>query len=459
VSRFGWALQYVVLHCDDIPKSSFNSVEFTTGGYMSQPFGIISMHPSSLLDADELETITGGYFGALGALGGKRLPGGPSATDGEPLFLLVATGGSEEVILKWWENRTGTSAGEPLFLIAHPGNNSLPAALEVLARLQQDGAPGRIFYLKGPDDAAGLREISDAVHDFSVKRALRQARIGLVGAPSNWLVASSPDAATIRAVWGPTIVPIEMDEVVQFLDTITDAELAPHVDALVAGAIEVREPSTSDLREVGRVYLALKRIVTTHRLEALTVRCFDLVLNQRTTGCFALAQLTDDGVIAGCEGDLVSTIGLMWAHQLLGATPWMANPAQLDPQSNTLWLAHCTVPRTVVERYRLRSHFESGLGVGIQGTLAPGPVTLLRIGGAGMDRLWLAEGEILRSGNAENLCRTQVEIQLTNGGNVTDLLRAPLGNHLVVVSGHHLNRLRRWHEGQTTHEKMATEGN
>ncbi len=174
------------------------------------------------------------------------------------------------------------------------------------------------------------------------------------------------------------------------------------------------------------------------------MRCFDLVLNQQTTGCFALAQLADDGVIAGCEGDLVSTVALLWAKKLLGATPWMANPAQLDSESNTLWMAHCTVPRTLVENYRLRSHFESGLGVGIQGTLPEGPVTLLRIGGAGMDRLWLAEGEILRSGNAENLCRTQVEIQLTNGGTVTDLLRAPLGNHLVLALGHHLDRLQRW---------------
>jgi hypothetical protein len=41
-----------------------------------------------------------------------------------------------------------------------------------------------------------------------------------------------------------------------------------------------------------------------------------------------------------------------------------------------------------------------------------------------------AEGEVLRTGVAENLCRTQFEIQLTNGGTVTDLLRAPLGNHM-----------------------------
>ena len=412
---------------------------------MSQTFGIISMHPSGLLGEDELEDITGGYFRALQILGGERRPDDVSPDGDDPLFLLVATGGSEEVILRWWANRPTRSVGEPLFLIAHPGNNSLPAALEVLARLQQDGAPGHIFYLKGPADAAGLREIADAAHDADVVRKMRQARIGLVGAPSDWLVASSPDASTIRAVWGPTVVPVKMDEVVRSMEAITDAELAPSIDALIAGATEVREPSNSEVEDVGRVYLALKKIVAKYRLNALTLRCFDLVLQQRTTGCYGLAQLTDDGIIAGCEGDLVSTIGLLWAHTLLDATPWMANPAQLDLQSNTLWLAHCTVPRKLVETYRLRSHFESGLGVGIQGTLPRGPVTLLRIGGAGLDRLWLAEGEILRSGSAENLCRTQVEIQLTDGGTVDDLLRAPLGNHLVLVSGHHLERLQRWH--------------
>jgi hypothetical protein len=71
-------------------------------------------------------------------------------------------------------------------------------------------------------------------------------------------------------------------------------------------------------------------------------------------------------------------------------------------------------------------------------------VTVLRIGGRKMDRLWLAEGEIVHTGNAENLCRTQAEVQLTQGGSVTDLLRAPLGNHLVLIFGHHLARLQSW---------------
>jgi len=411
---------------------------------MSHHFGIVPVRPGTLLGDDELEAIIGDYVRALEKLGGERWDSGAVPEDDRPLFLLIATGGTEEVIVNLWTERNRTSPGEPLFLIAHSGSNSLPAALEVLARLQQDGANGRIFYLSGPDDAGGLGEIVDAVHDIDVRREMRRARIGLVGPPSDWLVASMPDPTVVRSAWGPTVVPIEMEEVVTTIEAISDADAKAHADDLTTGATTVREPTSADLGTVARLYLALKKIVADHRLDALTVRCFDFVQHQRTTGCFALAQLTDEGVIAGCEGDLVSTVGLLWAHKLLGVTPWMANPAQLDPARNTLWLAHCTVPRTLVESYRLRSHFESGLGVGIQGALPAGPVTLLRIGGKEMDRLWLAEGDILRTGNAENLCRTQVEIEITRGGSVTDLLRTPLGNHLVLVFGHHLERLQSW---------------
>jgi L-fucose isomerase-like protein len=85
----------------------------------------------------------------------------------------------------------------------------------------------------------------------------------------------------------------------------------------------------------------------------------------------------------------------------------------------------------------------SGLGVGIQGTLPEGAVTLLRIGGTAMDKIWLAEGEVLQAGDVEDLCRTQAEVRLTHG-KVQDLLYAPLGNHLILVKGHHADRLWAW---------------
>lgn len=124
----------------------------------------------------------------------------------------------------------------------------------------------------------------------------------------------------------------------------------------------------------------------------------------------------------------------------------MANPAHVDVSGALLRLAHCTVAPSLSTRYRLLSHFESGLGVGIQGDLAYDEVTLVRIGGADLRRLWLAEGRAVPSRPRADLCRTQLEVRVDRGS-VEDLLVDPLGNHVLAVAGRHADRLRRWWHG------------
>jgi L-fucose isomerase-like protein len=156
-----------------------------------------------------------------------------------------------------------------------------------------------------------------------------------------------------------------------------------------------------------------------------------------------LAELNDAGVVAGCEGDLVSTVGMLWLSRLLDTPVWMANPAQIDQAAGTLRLAHCTVPRSMVNSYGLRSHFESGLAVGIQGKIPPGGVTLVRIGGVQLDRLWSVNGEATSAPPEEDLCRTQLEVRAPSEA-LAELLHAPLGNHILVVPGRHQERVYRW---------------
>ncbi|PKQ38800.1 MAG: hypothetical protein CVT59_01590 [Actinobacteria bacterium HGW-Actinobacteria-1] len=411
---------------------------------MEARFGFIPVASVLVEGPEALDHIIGEYAVALTGIGGTVTSVDDIGQD-LPVFYLLATGGTESKTLELVERRQKAVPGEPVFILAHPGNNSLPAALEVLAKLHQDGLKGRIIYLNAADDAVALAAIHSAAIDLGVRRTLHAAKVGLVGAPSDWLVASMPSGKVVNEVWGPEVYPINLGDLVGRIASVTDEAAGAAADALVGAATGCVEPTREDLLDVARVSQALKQLVVDRRLNALTVRCFDLVLSMKTTGCFALAELTDAGVIAGCEGDIVTTVGLMWARLMTGATPWMANPAQLDEAANALWLAHCTVPRSMVESYRLRSHFESGLGVGIQGVLPNSPVTLVRIGGTRMERIWIAEGAIVRSGDAENLCRTQAYIELSDGS-VSDLLTEPLGNHIVLVPGHHAARLRSWWE-------------
>jgi L-fucose isomerase-like protein len=379
------------------------------------------------------------HVAPMRALGGvtSKACGEPTAG---PLVVFVATGGTESLVLQ----AVATRPREPALLVAHPGHNSLPASLEALARLQQQGVRGRILYLCSPSDREALDQLRLAVHDSSVRRTLCESRIGLVGAPSDWLVASSPAPDTVRSVWGPTVVSLPVGLILAEPDHDVTASGERIAKDVRVGATELVGLSESELPAAGRVHALLRRVVDQQRLDAVAVRCFDLVLQRKTSGCLALAQLNDEGVTAGCEGDLVATVAMLWARRMFGTMPWMANPSRIDPARGTLSLAHCTVPRSMCSTYRLRSHFESGLGVSVQGTLRTGPVTLVRIGGKRMERLRAIEGELTRNTDHEDLCRTQVEVEI--GGNaLRDLLGDPLGNHIVMIPGRRADRLMQWH--------------
>lgn len=402
---------------------------------MSDEFRFIPLNSEFIKTDEELLKIGGKFFSSLEKLGGIRSTA-KNINDKIPLVYFIITGGTEKLFLNLLKKKKTFIKNEPIFLVAHPTHNSLPACLEILAKLQQNGLTGRIFYFNDHNDKKSLKKLIKSVKHLHVNDYLSNAKIGLIGKPSDWLIASSPSKNIVKNSWGPKVIPITMEEVTDSLENISESDLNNYFNSLSENAQSIAEPTKIDIQNNVKIYLVLKALVEKYKLDALTIRCFDLVLNIKTTGCFGLSQLNDDGYIAGCEGDLVSTVAMLWTNKLLNQIPWMANPVQLDEEQNSLWLAHCTVPRSIVKNYNLRSHFESGIGVGIQGTLENEKVTLLRIGGKRMEKIWIAEGKIIQSGNSEHLCRTQVEIKLSRG-KVADLLSNPLGNHLILLKGHH----------------------
>lgn len=350
----------------------------------------------------------------------------------EQLYYFVITGGTEQQILDLHAKRSEAFHDEEIILLTHASHNSLPAALEVLARFQQDGKEGRIIYL--PEITENLKNNqSPAIRKFDIKQKLAGKRIGLIGKPSDWLVASSPQIKIVESVFGVEVIPLDMEEVKKNFIGLESEQIKRIASELTENCTEVKEPSQKEIEDNVRIYLVIKELIAKYDLDALTIRCFDLVLDMKTTGCFALSRLNDEGIIAGCEGDLVSTIGMMWGLEKYGTLPWMANPSRINLKENSLILAHCTVPCSLVKSYTLRSHFESGLGVGIQGEFPLQDVMLFRLGGKELDLIWKAEGKIIQAGHVEDLCRTQIKIQLNHEFSVQDLLMYPLGNHLIVI--------------------------
>lgn len=405
---------------------------------MSSPRFDYSVVASTLHDAQAVASLTAPLRALLDDLGGAA---GDESSPGPHLFV-VATGGTERLLLEAVAERLITHPGEPAVLVAHRAHNSLPASLETLAAIQQSGGRGRIISLTDcvETDRALLDE---AIGDLEAIAAMRSARLGVVGGPSSWLVASSPEPGVVRRRWGPRVVTVEPTRMIE----LTRTPVTP-TGVLAERFTKVADPvrTTVDRRSVDEamgVRSALLDVLDNDDLDAVTVRCFDLLGDPGTSGCLALASLNDDGIVAGCEGDVPSALAMLWVRHLLGQPTWMANPATLDVDRNELLLAHCTVAPSMVDSFALDTHFESGKGVGISGHFAEQPVTLIRLGGVDLDQCWIAEGDIVATGDDADLCRTQVTIALSSG-NVGDLLTHPLGNHLVLATGHHERRLRSW---------------
>jgi L-fucose isomerase-like protein len=124
------------------------------------------------------------------------------------------------------------------------------------------------------------------------------------------------------------------------------------------------------------------------------------------------------------------------ALSLTGVSGFQANPARINPETGEMLFAHCTIPFNMVERYELDTHFESGIGVGIRGYMKEGPVTIFKVSG-NLSRHFIAEGELIRNQAEPDLCRTQQVIKLSDPSMASYFLNDPIGNHHIILSGHH----------------------
>ena len=342
----------------------------------------------------------------------------------QPDYVMIATGGVENLF-----KRLMPSTGK---LIADGRNNSLAAALEILTWLERQGKEGQIIHGTNDEIIASLVETRRAT-------SLQGLRIGLFGQPSDWLIASSVDRDYLLEHFGVETLDIDLQRLIDGIKAVPQADAVKVAQTIVKRSKAVKEPSCADMVEAAKAYLAIKKICTEERLNAMTIRCFDIVKTCGTTSCLALALLNDEGIVAGCEGDMQTLMSMILAKRLCGEEAFMANPSNLTDHS--AMLAHCTIPLAMCDDISIRSHFESGIGVAIQGMLPLTDYTLFKWGGSKLDRYFVTEAQAVEAPYSDHFCRTQITLN-------TDLrpylLKHSIGNHHVIIKGRHAEVIKGW---------------
>lgn len=394
---------------------------------------------STLHDEKAIDRVTNDFLGSLNFdydfKGSNYTDFGSSTIN----LIFVRTGGTEGLFLQMFDHLLHC-AHHSFYLLTSGKSNSLAASMEILAFLRQQGCEGEIIH--GTADYISQRiRLLERVEQ--ARRMLMDTRLGVIGKPSDWLIASQADRDVVRQKLGVELVDVPMDELLTAIDQISAGSkgLEGWESEDYHRVITNFKSQTSNLKGATIIYHALKTIIEKHHLSGFTLRCFDLLSTVHNTGCLALALLNSEGIVAGCEGDVPAMLTMKVAQALTGITGFQANPAHIDPQTGRMLFAHCTIPLNMVERYELDTHFESGIGVAIRGYVKPGPVTIFKLAGD-LSRSFVAEGVLLECQDKPDLCRTQMFIQLDDPALANYFLTCPIGNHHIILPGHHAEILR-----------------
>ncbi len=330
----------------------------------------------------------------------------------------VLSGGTEAQFVQLVRDKK-IDLKRPIYLMVSGYSNSLAASLEILSFIRQRNGIGKVMQhpkdVNFPDINESLsltrKPLEKVVHND------RTQRLGVIGLPSDWLIASRVDYKLALETMNVELVDIPIQEVTSL------GEVDPGMKGSEA------------------IYERLKEIIAKYKLDGITLRCFDLLTTVKNTGCIALSKLNDEGIPASCEGDIPVLLTMMACKRLTGEPGFMVNPARIQ-QDGQILLAHCTIPLRMTEKHEYTTHFESGIGVAIHGDLPAGDYTLVKLSND-MKRLLAVNVELTRCQYEQNLCRTQVWIKTTpvvSNYFMTD----PIANHHLLIHGHHAAKF--WRE-------------
>ena len=335
-------------------------------------------------------------------------------------LLYVASGGSEGYFLEVFEQLKQRHC----YILTSGESNSLAASMEILSYLRKHGGSGEILHGDIDQLAERIRVLRNA---HTALKALRGKKLGCIGTPSDWLIASDYSADTVIDKLGLGFVAIPMEEL---LDEINKQ---CYEDNEYTAIFKKQCFDSTEIEKALYIYGAFQRLVCKYDLCGVTVRCFDLLDTVHSTGCLGLSILNSLGIYGGCEGDLPSLLSMAILGSITGEPLFMCNPSQFDTKTGEAVFAHCTIPVTMLKDFCLNTHFESGIGVAVQGEFAQGDCTLFKCEGD-LSRFYAQEGCIVKAPFSDMLCRTQIHVKLDD---FSYFLNRPINNHHIICRGKH----------------------
>ena len=172
-------------------------------------------------------------------------------------LILIQSGGSEGLFLENFGKLK-----EPYYLLTYGHNNSLAASLEILSYIKDNNLSGEVLH-------GTTSYLSNRINELLSKKD----RLGVIGKPSDWLIASNVNYNLASKLHNIELIDIEIDKVIEYYnDSYNDLNLDFDYDK-------------DELNKAFKLHQAILKIKDEYKLDGLTIRCFSLLDKLNTTAC------------------------------------------------------------------------------------------------------------------------------------------------------------------------------
>lgn len=312
----------------------------------------------------------------------------------------------------------------PYYLVASNESNALAATSEIASYLNSLNVKHEIFY----SDDLMAHDIITLACAYRAKERLMNLRLGVIGEPSDWLIASTVNYNAAKKKFGLDILDIDINELYRFIEKPYRIEYPD-----IYTTLGKKNPFDDRLLfESMLVYNGLKKIIKRHQLNGLTIRCFDLVKKYKISACLAISLLNDEGYIASCEGDVASLITMTIIRCLTSKQAFMANLSNVNLTNKECVFAHCTIPLSMCQNYVLDHHYETNDSLAIKGEMYLGNISIIKLS-PDLSELRVLYGKIISPLSLSNYCKTQIKVRFDF--DMDNFIDSKFANHNLIIYG------------------------
>jgi L-fucose isomerase-like protein len=258
-----------------------------------------------------------------------------------------------------------------------------------------------------------LAKLAEAIRPFRAIHHLREAKI--INVTSRAIPAQYQSA--IKEKFGTEMKTLDREGMLNFYNSVSDADAEAETESWLRGAQKVVEPSRDEVFRSCKLALAFEKVLAEEQATVLTVDCYGTMYRQLPAfPCVGFVRLNAMGLGGICESDLTSAMTFILMQGLSGRPGFISDPT-MDESKNAIILAHCLGstkmdgPGGPTAPYRLRSIMERQEGCVPQVFMRQGQkVTQGWL--TGTEQLLYFTGDIIEVPDDERGCRTKITVKV-----------------------------------------------